>query len=165
MDESGWHIGGKGKGLRGDVGSGCSVSWQRRHGSLTLKSPLGWRRRDPAYLRSLRLTLENVHRSTGSRTHSHIHAQSPSAGLSVCWTWRPTQELAIEKGGLGFMCLTLPVRSIVKVISMEEEDLPLLFPLRAISLSLAVWGEHLVQRVIKCVNEAHILLVIDFHFM
>lgn len=61
------------------------------------------------------------------------------------------------------MCLTLLVRSIVKVISVEGEDQPRLFPLRAITLP--VRSKHLHQRVINCVNEAHISLLIDFHFM
>lgn len=40
------------------------------------------------------------------------------------------------------MHLTLVVRSIVKVINMEEEDQPLLFPLCAITP--IVWSEHLL---------------------
>lgn len=51
----------------------------------------------------------------------------------ICWTWRLTQELAIEKADLSFIHLTLVVRSIVKVINIEEEDQPLLFPLCAIT--------------------------------
>lgn len=86
--------------------------------------------------------LENVHINT--HTHINVRAQRHSTGLSppICWTWRLTQELAIEKAGPSFMYLTLAVRSIVKVINMEGEDRPLLFPLCAITPTVS--SKHLL---------------------
>lgn len=109
-------------------------SWQRGYGRLALKSPWGWRHSAPAYLRSLCLILfgKCSHKHTYVHTQS-VHKDTPLGFPLICWTWRLTQEPAIEKAGPSFMCLTLLVRSIVKVINMEGEDRPLLFPLCAIT--------------------------------
>lgn len=114
-------------------------SWQRGYGRLAQKSPWGWRHCAPAYLCFLWLILfgKCSHKHTQTRTHIHtfmtMHKDTPLGFPLICWTWRLTQELAIEKAGSSFMHLTLVVRSIVKVINMEGEDQPLLFPLCAIT--------------------------------
>lgn len=92
--------------------------------------------------------LENVRIKTCTLTHIHIHTcmpvhrETPLGFPLICWTWRLTQELAIEKAGPSFMHLTLVVRSIVKVINMEGEDWPLLFPLCAITPTVS--SKHLL---------------------
>lgn len=140
-------------------------SWQRGYGRLAPKSPWGWRHGAPAYLRSLCLILfgKCSHKHTHVHTHKSVHKDTPLGFPLICWTWRLTQELAIEKAGPSFMCLTLLVRSIVKVINMEGEDRPLLFPLCAITPKVS--SKHLLLQAINCVNEGYISLLIDFHFM
>lgn len=115
-------------------------SWQRGNGRLAQKSPWGWRHCAPAHLCSLCLILfgKSSHKHMHTHKHAYTHICPCTKTLHwafppICWTWRPTQELAIEKAGSSFIHLTLVVRSIVKVINMEEEDLPLLFPLCAIT--------------------------------
>lgn len=88
--------------------------------------------------------LENVHINTCTHIHTFmpVHKDTPLGFPLICWTWRLTQELAIEKAGPSFMRLTLVLRSIVKVINMEGEDQPLLFPLCAITPTVS--SKHLL---------------------
>lgn len=99
-------------------------------------APLG--PRSPLFLVAHSFWKKFTQTLTHTDTHTHTLSWPRTKTLHrafplTCWTWRLTQELAIEKAGLTFIHLTLVVRSIVKVINMEEEDQPVMFPLCAIS--------------------------------
>lgn len=85
---------------------------------------------------------KHTHTYTRIHTFMPLHKDTPLGFPLICWTWRLAQELAIEKPGPSFMHLTLVVRSIVKVINMEGEDQPLLFPLCAITPTVS--SKHLL---------------------
>lgn len=124
MDGCAWrrHVGTPGGGL-GHSKEGM-VGWRWNHRGVGATVPL---------LTSVSwgsFCLENVHIITCTITYAHLWpcTVTPLGFPPICWTWNPSQELSIERAGLGFMYLTSVVRSIVKVINMEGEDQPLLFP-------------------------------------
>lgn len=99
---------------------GIGAGWCWKHHEVGATAP-------PTYLCSSWLILFGTcsHKHTDTYTNIHTvvprHKDTPLGFPLMCWTWRPTQEVAIEKAGPGFMHLTLMVRSIVKVIKWEKK--------------------------------------------